>query len=75
MNDCSGPLKGRAFFFVRRSPDGTADVVLTPDGWPEMVGGRYCALIVRGVTPTEGLEESVRAHYEDWLRIAEVAEL
>ena len=66
---------GKTFFLVRPGYDGTADILLMPNGSPELICGRYCTLIVRGVVPFEGIEANIRAHYEDWLRIAEVAEL
>lgn len=59
------PGQGRRFYAIRDNADGTVDVYLNPP-WHRAVR------IVRGVVPWDGIEDDIRARYDDWLSCATV---
>lgn len=60
------------FYSIVPNDDGTVDVYI-PVEWAkyETVDGIYdhdlTVSAVRGIVPWEGLEEDIRAHYDDWI--------
>ena len=62
------PREGRHFYSIQLREGGRgADVYLMPD--------RGVTLIVRGVTPWDGLEDDIRARYYDWCAVGEILTL
>lgn len=75
-NDATPPASGRRFYHIIDNDDGTVDVFLNPvlkeyrteDGLREY---DIEVLAVRGVVPWDGLEEDIRARFEDWCKSGE----
>lgn len=66
------PPDGRRFYSVQSNEDGTVDVYLRPD--PSLKSDneqQIKVLIVKGVVPFDGIEDDIRARYEDWCQSAE----
>ena len=71
------PTHGRRFYAIHENEDGTVDVYLRPDVLPMttqdgMTDYDIAVLIVKNVTPFDGLEEDIRARYDAWCNSAEV---
>lgn len=67
MNQLDGPPgKGRRFYSVQLNEDGSADVYLRPGTADGSV-----LLLVRGVTPYDGLDDDIRARFDAWCESAE----
>lgn len=70
------PGNGRHFYTIQEQDDGTVDVYLRPRVLPmttEDGATDYDVeiLVVRGVKPFDGLEDDIRARYDDWCASAE----
>lgn len=77
MENTSCPTrKGRQFYELLPREDGTIDIFLNPRVYPLTTPEGATdydvrVLVVRGVTPFEGLEEDIRARYDAWCESAE----
>lgn len=74
------PPGRRHFYTIQEQEDGTVDVYLRPHVLPlttEDGATDYDVemLVVRGVEPFDGMEEDIRARYDDWCASAEVVYL
>ena len=74
------PPKGRHFYSVHENEDGSVDVYLRPDVLPKKIDEGFtdydvAVLVVKNVTPFEGMEDDIRARYDDWCGSAEVVYL
>ena len=72
----SPPRIGRHFYTVQEREDGAVDVYLKPRVYPLTTPEGATdydvrVLVVRGVTPFDGLEEDIRARYDAWRESAE----
>lgn len=63
MKKNTPPPSGRLFYIIHANEDGTVDVYLKPQ--------EDTIMVVKNITPSEGLEENIRRHYEMWCDSAE----
>jgi len=71
------PSAGRHFYTIQKNEDGTVNVYLRPSVLPQKTEDGFTdydvkILAVFHVEPFDGLEEDIRAGYEDWCASAEV---
>ena len=74
------PPNGRHFYSIHKNEDGSVDVYLRPDVLPKKTDEGFtdydvAVLVVKNVTPFEGMEDDIRARYDDWCGSAEVVYL
>lgn len=77
MNGNDTPPFGRHFYSIRENENGTVDVYLRPEILPLKADNGFvdydvCVIVVKGVEPYDGLEEDIRARYNDWCESGEV---
>ena len=77
MNGNDTPPFGRHFYSIRENENGTVDVYLRPEILPLKADNGFvdydvCVIVVKGVEPYDGLEEDIRARYDDWCKSGEV---
>ena len=77
MNGNDTPPFGRHFYSIRENENGTVDVYLRPEILPLKADNGFvdydvCVIVVKGVEPYDGLEEDIRARYDDWCESGEV---
>ncbi len=67
----------RRFYSIDPQDDNTVDVYLEPDAAQYsantgMMKHNVVILVVRGIVPWEGMENDIRARYDDWCASAEL---
>ena len=68
-------MPGLRFYSIHENEGGNVDIYLRPDVLPKTEEGQtdydVVVLVVRGVTPFAGMEDHIRAHFDDWCADAE----
>ena len=77
MKESDAPPGGRHFYSIHENEDRTVDVYLRPDVLPMKTDEGFtdydvAVLVVKNVEPYDGLEEDIRARFNDWCESAEV---
>ena len=77
MKESDAPPGGRHFYSIHENEDGTVDVYLRPDVLSMTTDEGFtdydvAILVVKNVEPYDGLEEDIRARFNDWCESAEV---
>lgn len=66
MNDNNMPSEGRHFYAVHENESGTVDVYLRPLVEDPDDNINQTIYVIKDVEPFDGLEEDIRARYQDW---------